>query len=536
MTSEGEQNTHLALYRKYRPTKLADVIGQPQVTDILAAMAKTGQFAHSYLFTGQRGTGKTTVARILAHLINQLDYEDGAVSQHVDIIEIDAASNNSVDDIRNLRDSINLAPMQCPYKVYIIDEFHMLSKAAFNALLKTIEEPPRHAIFILATTELQKVPATILSRVQRYQFRTVAPDVLAKHLRKICTSERITIDDAALQLIAEQGGGSVRDSITILDQMASSGQAITCDQVEHTLGLITSQQLTDLWTAIGQQDSPRIIQLVQTFTTSGIGATSIARQLIKFLTHQASASPALYALIDQLLEVDKSAMPEAKLIAVLVCASLKANATAEIHVSTMPQLNVVIDQSATPKLATPAKPATQAPTKSTPAPKAAPAPAIQPAAAKPAQPAKPKSVATNGASSVSGTNSIPAAEPAAAQSEATAPAATPAPDNFDGDLSLELIEDKLKEADEVSAASLIRNCEYRYNKSANLVTFFFGKAFHRKKADTDKFRSAVARAITAEYRFTPSIEISKDKVPADSDASKIMEIMGGGEVVTNDEF
>lgn len=529
MTSEGEQNTHLALYRKYRPTKLADVIGQPQVTDILAAMAKTGQFAHSYLFTGQRGTGKTTVARILAHLINQLDYEDGAVSQHVDIIEIDAASNNSVDDIRNLRDSINLAPMQCPYKVYIIDEFHMLSKAAFNALLKTIEEPPRHAIFILATTELQKVPATILSRVQRYQFRTVAPDVLAKHLRKICTSERITIDDAALQLIAEQGGGSVRDSITILDQMASSGQAITCNQVEHTLGLITSQQLTDLWTAIGQQDSPRIIQLVQAFTASGIGATSIARQLIKFLTRQAGASPALYALIDQLLEVDKSAMPEAKLIAVLVCASLKANAIAEIHVSTMPQLNVVIDQPATPKPATPAKPAAQAPAKPAPAP-------TKLAAAKPAQPTKSKSAATNGASNASDTNSITAAEPAAAQSEATALAATPAPENFDGNLSLELIEDKLKEADEVSAASLIRNCEYRYNKSANLVTFFFGKAFHRKKADTDKFRSAVARAITAEYRFTPSIEISKDKVPADSDASKVMEIMGGGEVVTNDEF
>lgn len=526
MTSEGEQNTHLALYRKYRPTKLADVIGQPQVTDILAAMAKMGQFAHSYLFTGQRGTGKTTVARILAHLINQLDYEDGAVSQHVDIIEIDAASNNSVDDIRNLRDSINLAPMQCPYKVYIIDEFHMLSKAAFNALLKTIEEPPRHAIFILATTELQKVPATILSRVQRYQFRTVAPDVLAKHLRKICTSERITIDDAALQLIAEQGGGSVRDSITILDQMASSGQAITCDQVEHTLGLITSQQLTNLWTAIGQQDSPHIIQLVQAFTASGIGATSIARQLIKFLTRQAGASPALYVLIDQLLEVDKSAMPEAKLIAVLVCASLKANATAKIHVGAMPQLNVVIDQPATPKPATPAKPAVQTPTKPAPTP-------AQSAAAKPAQPTKSKSADTNGTSSA---NSITAAEPAAAQSEATAPAATPAPDNFDGNLSLGLIEDKLKEADEVSAASLIRNCEYRYNKSANLVTFFFGKAFHRKKADTDKFRSAVARAITAEYRFTPSIEISKDKVPADSDASKIMEIMGGGEVVTNDEF
>ena len=207
----------LALYRKYRPTSLDQVVGQPQVTDVIAAANKTKSFAHAYLLTGQRGTGKTTVARILAHLINDLDYTDNINSNNVDIIEIDAASNNGVDDVREIRDGVQLAPMNCSHKVYIIDEFHMLSKSAFNALLKTIEEPPEHAVFILATTELQKVPATIMSRVQRFHFRPLKPELLAKHLRHIADQEKIQVDDDALLLIAQRGGGSVRDSITLLD-------------------------------------------------------------------------------------------------------------------------------------------------------------------------------------------------------------------------------------------------------------------------------------------------------------------------------
>ena len=199
--SEGKKgsissaNTKIALYRKYRPTKLEQVVGQPQVTDVLAAAAKSRSFAHAYLFTGQRGTGKTTVARILAHMINELDYTDNINSSNVDIIEIDAASNNGVDDVREIRDSVNLAPMNCSHKVYIIDEFHMLSKPAFNALLKTIEEPPEFVVFILATTELQKVPATILSRVQRFHFKPLTADQLTKHLRFIADNEKIKVDD-----------------------------------------------------------------------------------------------------------------------------------------------------------------------------------------------------------------------------------------------------------------------------------------------------------------------------------------------------
>ena len=195
-------NTKLALYRKYRPTSLDQVVGQPQVTEVLAAAAKNNSFAHAYLFTGQRGTGKTTVARILAHMVNGLDYNDNINSDNIDIIEIDAASNNGVDDVREIRDSVQLAPMNCSHKVYIIDEFHMLSKPAFNALLKTIEEPPEYVVFILATTELQKVPATILSRVQRFHFKPLPAELLAGHLRTIADAEKISVDNDALLLIA----------------------------------------------------------------------------------------------------------------------------------------------------------------------------------------------------------------------------------------------------------------------------------------------------------------------------------------------
>lgn len=239
-------DTKIALYRKYRPTNLDQVVGQPQVTDILTAANKNHSFAHAYLFTGQRGTGKTTVARILAHLINDTPYDDNLDSNDIDIIEIDAASNNSVDDVRELRDSVQLAPMKSSHKVYIIDEFHMLSKPAFNALLKTIEEPPEYVVFILATTELQKVPATILSRVQRFHFKPLPPELLAKHLRTIADKEKIAIDDDALLLVAKRGGGSVRDSITLLDQLSNYPDAIDRAKVEDILGLISGQKLDEI--------------------------------------------------------------------------------------------------------------------------------------------------------------------------------------------------------------------------------------------------------------------------------------------------
>lgn len=516
MTKAEKTETRLALYRKYRPTKLDEVIGQPQVTDILAAMARTGNFAHAFLFTGQRGTGKTTVARILAHLINGLDYNDNINSSDIDIIEIDAASNNSVDDIRNLRDSINLAPMKSKYKVYIIDEFHMLSKAAFNALLKTIEEPPEHAIFILATTELQKVPATILSRVQRYHFRPLAPELLAKHLRTIADKEHIDIDDQALLLVAKCGGGSVRDSITILDQLSSSNSTITKSTVEEVLGMISSEQIGGLVQKIADHDSKGIITDIQNMLADGASAQSLVNQIVSFLAEASINAPELYVIINRLLDAPKSAMPEQKLIAVLVEASLKGQGSKTATVE-LPAIKVV-----------------------------------QPAASKKAEPLEPikPAQATQATQSARATqqdtltNTVKAHAQAAMKTSAAATAQkvnkivspVAAPSDFDGEIKHDDVKAKLTDMDELSACSLVEFAEMRYSKQSNELTLFFSKAFHRKKADTANFRDTLTAAIESLYNFRPSIIISKNAAPADSDASKVMELMGGGEVVKNAEI
>lgn len=500
----------MALYRKYRPTKLDEVIGQPQVTDILAAMARTGNFAHAFLFTGQRGTGKTTVARILAHLINGLDYNDNINSSNIDIIEIDAASNNSVDDIRNLRDSINLAPMKSKYKVYIIDEFHMLSKAAFNALLKTIEEPPEHAIFILATTELQKVPATILSRVQRYHFRPLAPELLAKHLRTIADKEHINIDNQALLLVAKCGGGSVRDSITILDQLSSSNSKITKSTVEEVLGMISSEQIGGLVQKIADHDSKGIITDIQNMLADGASAQSLVNQIVSFLAEASINAPELYVIINRLLDAPKSAMPEQKLIAVLVEASLKGQGSKTATVE-LPVIKVV-----------------------------------QPAASKKAEPLEPikPAQATQVTQQDTPTNTAKAHAQAAMKTSAAATtqkvdkivSPVAAPSDFDGEIKHDDVKAKLTDMDELSACSLVEFAEMRYSKQSNELTLFFSKAFHRKKADTANFRDTLTAAIESLYNFRPSIIISKNAAPADSDASKVMELMGGGEVVKNAEI
>ena len=198
-----------ALYRRYRPKSLSEVVGQEQITDVLANSLKNGKIGHAYLFIGPRGTGKTSVARILAHEINKFDYE--LEDDYLDIIEIDAASNRGIDDIRELRQRANIAPTKGKYKVYIIDEVHMLTKEAFNALLKTLEEPPEHVVFIMATTDAQKVPITITSRSQIYTFKLADPGVMFEHLKNICKKEKINIDDEALKIVVKRGGGSYRD-------------------------------------------------------------------------------------------------------------------------------------------------------------------------------------------------------------------------------------------------------------------------------------------------------------------------------------
>jgi DNA polymerase III subunit gamma/tau len=229
-----------ALYRKYRPKEWDQVVGQDHVVTTLKNAIAADRVAHAYLFAGSRGTGKTTLARLLAKSVNCLNPDPAkrpdnecenckAVNENrfLDLIEIDAASNTSVDDVRDLRDKINFSPSQGKYKIYIIDEVHMLSTAAFNALLKTLEEPPPHAIFVLATTEIHKIPATVLSRCQRHEFRRVPVDEIVKQLKTILKAEKIQADDDVLIQIARQSAGGMRDAISLLDQLSSTGDKIT---------------------------------------------------------------------------------------------------------------------------------------------------------------------------------------------------------------------------------------------------------------------------------------------------------------------
>lgn len=312
-----------ALYRKYRSTSLDEIVGQAHITDILKKAVANGRISHAYLLTGPRGVGKTSVARILAHEINQLPYSDD--STHLDIIEIDAASNNGVEDVRDLREKVQLAPVSAAKKVYIIDEVHMLSKPAFNALLKTLEEPPEHVVFILATTDVEKLPATIISRTQRYGFRAISRDDAVKHLRFIADKEKIKIDDASLEIIAERGDGSFRDSISLLDQLASladSKTGITAELVEASLGLAPHAIVEDVLAAVEAHDPVKVAQLLSQTTDSGISAVTMTEQLTAKLRTLIPEKPQLLPLLDQLLDVSKSSQPALKLLSVLGSAAL----------------------------------------------------------------------------------------------------------------------------------------------------------------------------------------------------------------------
>ena len=282
-----------ALYRKYRPLEFEDVVGQNTIVSTLKNAVIYNHISHAYLFSGPRGTGKTTIAKIFARAVNCLDSNDGLAcgkckncqysfsKECMDIIEIDAASNNGVDEIRELRNNVNILPSELKYKVYIIDEVHMLSIGAFNALLKTIEEPPSHVIFILATTDPQKIPATIISRCQWYTFKKINNDDIVKRLKQIVDNEEITIDNVVLEKIAEASDGGLRDAIGLLDKLrAYSTGAITIDDFYEINGQVNDIELDELQKMIFSNNVKEVLFKIEKYYQDGKNLVQVLKQLM----------------------------------------------------------------------------------------------------------------------------------------------------------------------------------------------------------------------------------------------------------------
>lgn len=473
-----------ALYRKYRSRTLDEVLGQDHVTSVLRQALQKGKIAHAYLLTGPRGTGKTSVARILAHEINQLPYADDTT--HLDIIEIDAASNNGVDDIRSLREKAQVAPVSATHKIYIIDEVHMLSKPAFNALLKTLEEPPAHVIFILATTDADKLPDTILSRVQQYYFRPISTRIITEHLVDIASREGFIIEESAAQLIAERSRGGFRDSISLLDQLsslASKKEPLTEDHVAASLGLGDQSLIAGLLTAYDAADGPTILRTLQQLEEQGTDPLITTSQLLAALRERLVNHPADTQLIEQLIEVTKHPHPDLKLLTTMLSSVTAA--------APVPKALHVEEPPAPYTAATP----TTAPPKA------------------PSAPPKPKKA------------SQPSDTPVAPKATRTkAPA----------QLNWQAFVDETKSLS-MGLFSLLSKCEYAYANGE--LTLYAGTQFAKKKLDDSRNRPLISQALESSHSADIPVHITADhKPPADENLAAIAKMMGGGEEVQLEEL
>ena len=266
-----------ALYRKYRPQTFTDIVGQNHIVSVLKNAIDKDQISHAYLFYGSRGTGKTSIAKIFA---NEVNGNEEYQKENVDIIEIDAASNNSVDEVRDIKEAIKFLPTEGKYKVYIIDEVHMLTTAAFNALLKTLEEPPAHVIFILATTEIHKIPATILSRCQRFEFKNLSQEQLIDRLKYISENEGIVIEDAAIEKIATLAKGGLRDAISILDQVSNYSEKITLDHILEVTSSISEDDILEFYRSLLQGDVTKSLLTYNNFVSQAKDTKLLLNDLI----------------------------------------------------------------------------------------------------------------------------------------------------------------------------------------------------------------------------------------------------------------
>ena len=287
--------SYTALYRKFRPDNFEDVKGQDHIVTTLTNQINANRIGHAYLFCGTRGTGKTTVAKILAKAVNCEHPVNGSpcnecemckaiqAGTSMNVIEIDAASNNGVDNIREIREEVTYRPTEGRYKVYIIDEVHMLSTGAFNALLKTLEEPPSYVIFILATTEPHKIPATIHSRCQRFDFKRVTDSDIVKRLREVADGSGIAADDDALQLIAVQADGGMRDALSLLDQCGVMAERVSAETVRSVLGIVGREALRELVKAVGEGNVPKSLELLEALLAGGKDVKQIITELAEYL-------------------------------------------------------------------------------------------------------------------------------------------------------------------------------------------------------------------------------------------------------------
>ena len=479
-------------------------MGQSHITRILQRAIASGHIAHAYLLTGPRGVGKTSIARILAHEINGLPYTDE--STHLDIIEIDAASNNSVEDIRDLRDKVQVAPTSSPKKIYIIDEVHMLSKSAFNALLKTLEEPPEHVVFILATTDADKLPATILSRVQRFNFRAISPRDAAKHLAFIAQQEKIAITPDALELIAEQGKGSFRDSISLLDQLRSlSDETIDRAMVAEVLGLAQDELVEGLLAAYATADIGRAARLIDEAEAAGTPAELLAEQLLGIARQRVVEDVALLPLLDKLLAVPRAGWPR---IALLTALASRATSPA-----TAPHR-----QPSPTTVSEPVAPYTRSPAPSSQA------PPVVPSSDPPRQEtdgAAAASAGQSGTPSASATDHTPAKQPSVSAANDETPAASPDPVDFPWEQFLDAV-------GAVGARTYLAKAGHAFD--GQTLTIYAGKKFAKMQIDRALPTLSAALhylGITAEITV-----LASSKPPKDRQKAAILAMMGGGEEIT----